>query len=97
MPAGAGGFQAALEAVYVDKVYVNDRNSDAAPRYALLHARVGAEQKLGPVILGEFVRLNNLTDRRYIGSVIVGDANGRFFESAPGRNLFAGVSAAIRF
>jgi iron complex outermembrane recepter protein len=29
-------------------------------------------------------RVDNLADRRDAGSVIVGDANGRFFEPAPG-------------
>ena len=28
----------------------------------------------------EFARLNNFTDRNYVGSVIVGDTNGRYFE-----------------
>ncbi|MEO8133755.1 MAG: TonB-dependent receptor [Betaproteobacteria bacterium] len=96
-PGGLGGLQAALEWVYVDKVFVNDRNSDAAPGYAIGHARVGFEQQLGKITLSEFARINNLTDRRYVGSVIVGDTNGRFFEPAPGRNWFAGVTAAIRF
>ncbi len=96
-PGGFGGLQAALEFVYVDKVFVNDRNSDAAPRYALGHARLGLEQQFATITIKEFVRVNNLTDRKYAGSVIIGDTNGRFFEPAPGRNWFAGVSAVVRF
>ena len=96
-PGGLGGLQAALEWIYVDRIFVNDRNADAAPRYAIGNARVSLQQQLGKVRLEEFVRVNNLTDRRHIGSVIVGDTNGRFFEPAPGRNWFAGITAAIRF
>ena len=33
----------------------------------------------------------------YVGSVIVGDTNGRYFESAPGRNSWEGVSATVAF
>ena len=33
----------------------------------------------------------------YVGSVIVGDTNGRYFEPAPGRNWFAGVSVNAAF
>ncbi len=40
---------------------------------------------------------NLIFDRQYIGSVIVGDSNGRFYESAPGRNWLAGVSARYAF
>jgi iron complex outermembrane receptor protein len=49
------------------------------------------------VLWRAFARLNNVTDRNYAGSVIVGDTNGRFFEPAPGRNWFAGVSGAVSF
>jgi iron complex outermembrane receptor protein len=38
-----------------------------------------------------FLRVENLFDRAYAGSVIVNEANGRYFEPAPGRSLFAGV------
>ena len=38
-----------------------------------------------------FLRLENLFDQHYAGSVIVGEANGRYFEPAPGRSLFAGL------
>ena len=37
-------------------------------------------QTVGRVALREFVRVNNVSDRNYSGSVIVGDTNGRFFE-----------------
>jgi len=36
--------------------------------------------------------LNNLLDRRYVGSVIVGDGNSRYFEPGPGFNVLAGLS-----
>ena len=47
--------------------------------------------------LREFVRVNNLADRNYVGSVIVGDTNQRFFEPAAGRNFLIGVTVNARF
>jgi iron complex outermembrane receptor protein len=94
-PRGARGFDAAVEVQYVDKLYVNERNSDAAPAYAVANARIGFTQRRGAATWRGFVRLNNLLDRNYVGSVIVGDGNGRFFEPAPGRNWFAGVSVDV--
>ena len=41
--------------------------------------------------------LDNATDRRYAGSVIVNEANSRFFEPAPPRNWLAAVSVRYRF
>ena len=96
VPGRWSGLDAALEAIYVDKLYVNDRNSDAAPAYAVVNARIGFSQTIGQAVWREFVRVNNLFDRNYAGSVIVGDTNGRFFEPAPGRNWFIGASVDVR-
>ena len=95
-PGGFAGLDAALEAQYVDKLYVNDRNTDAAPAYTVVNARVVFAQTTGVATWREFVRVNNIFDRNYAGSVIVGDTNGRFFEPAPGRNWFVGASVEVR-
>ncbi|MGE5143577.1 MAG: TonB-dependent receptor domain-containing protein, partial [Acidobacteriota bacterium] len=91
------GINAAIEGQYSGKIYVNDRNTDAAPSYAIANVRLGFEQTARAWTFREFVRVNNLFDRNYVGSVIVGDTNGRFFEPSPGRNYLAGVSAIVRF
>jgi len=95
VPSRAAGFSAALEIQYVDKLYVNERNSDAAPAYTVTNARVGYAWKQGPAQFRTYARLNNLFDRNYAGSVIVGDTNGRFFEPSPVRNWFAGISVDV--
>jgi iron complex outermembrane receptor protein len=45
----------------------------------------------------EFLRLNNLFDRVYVGSVIVGDTNKRYYEAAPERNWMMGASTRYEF
>jgi iron complex outermembrane receptor protein len=94
-PRALSGWSVAIEGQYVDRIFVNDRNSDSAPAYAVANARIGYELRRGALRFAAFGRLNNLFDRRYSGSVIVGDTNGRFFEPAPGRNWFAGVDIGI--
>lgn len=94
----ASGFHAAVEGVARSKVYVEDTNTlQAAPGYAIANLRAGIERRYGPLRINTFVRLDNLFDKQYVGSVIVGDTNGRFYESAPGRNWLAGVSARYSF
>jgi iron complex outermembrane receptor protein len=88
---------AAVEVQYVDDVYVNDRNTEAAPAYTVANLRVGATTTLGAWTLTGFARVDNVADRNYAGSVIVGDTNGRYYEPAPGRTWFAGVTAHARF
>jgi iron complex outermembrane receptor protein len=94
-PLAARWLTTALEVLYVDRVYVNDRNSDSAPAYTVANVRVGVDRQWGNVRLRAFARLNNLADRKYVGSVIVGDGNGRFFEPAPGRHHFFGATVEV--
>lgn len=86
-----------LDAQHVSKVYVNDGNTDAAGAHTLLGLGARFEQPMGAWTLHEFVRIDNLTDRKHAGSVIVNDGNGRFFEPGAGRSVFVGVSLARRF
>jgi iron complex outermembrane receptor protein len=91
------GFSTALEAFYAGKVYVNDRNTDAAPSYVVFNVRAGLEQLVAAWTFREFVRVNNVGDRNYSGSVIVGDTNSRFFEPSAKRNYLAGITANVKF
>jgi iron complex outermembrane receptor protein len=91
-------FGAALETVANGKVYAEDANAAApAPGYAIVNARVQANQRLQGWRLREYARMNNLFDRTYVGSVIVGDSNKRYYEPAPGRNWVLGLSAQYQF
>ena len=76
---------------------MDDQNSDAAPAYTIANLRLGFEQKKNGWRINETLRIDNLTDRSYIGSVIVADANRRFFEPAPRRNLSLIFSARLAF
>lgn len=91
------GFFSALEGRYNGDVYVNDINSDKAPSYTIFNIRTGLEQNLTNWRFKEFIRLENITDKDYIGSVRVNDGNSLFFEPAAGRNYLVGVSAQYKF
>ncbi|WP_229261770.1 TonB-dependent receptor family protein [Duganella margarita] len=94
----AGRFGAALEAVAVGKIYVEDSNVDQpASGYGVLNARVNLGQQWGGWRFKQFARLNNLLDKNYVGSVIVGDTNKRYYEAAPQRNWLVGASALYQF
>lgn len=83
------GLTATLEVLGRSKMYTDDRNTDAAPAYWSANFRVGLEQQSARWKFSEFVRVDNLTDRSYVGSVIVNASNARFFEPAPGRTYYA--------
>jgi len=90
------GWQASLTGQYVSAIAVNDANTEFAAAYPVVDASGGYTRDFGSTRLNVFLRLNNVLDRRYVGSVIVDDGNGRYFEPAPGFNVLAGFTAAFR-
>jgi iron complex outermembrane receptor protein len=92
-----GGFNAGVELVHTGKLYVNDANSDAAPAATVFNLRAGFSQQFGALRLRQLLRVDNVGDRTYAGSVIVNEGNQRFFEPAQPRNWMAGLTAQIEF
>jgi iron complex outermembrane receptor protein len=74
-----------LEAQLRSRIQVNDINSDSAGGYALFNLHAGLQQQHGGWRFGESLRIDNLLDRHYVGSVIVNESNSRYFEPEPGR------------
>jgi iron complex outermembrane recepter protein len=93
----ASGFHAGVELTRNARLFTNDANSEAAGAYTVWNVRAGFEQRARGWRIAEFVRVDNVTDRRYVGSVIVGEVNGRYYEPAPQRNVMAGVEASFSF
>jgi iron complex outermembrane receptor protein len=90
-------YYAQIEAVRRSRVAVNDANAQFADAYAVANFVAGLVQRGARWRVTEFVRIDNVADRNYAGSVIVNEGNGRFYEPAPGRNYLIGVQAALQF
>ncbi len=91
---GSGsGFQAAVELQHIGKLYVNDANQDFAPASTVMNLRAGWTQRAGAWRFSQLVRVDNATDRRYAGSVIVNEANRRYFEPAAPRGALLSLTA----
>ena len=89
------GLSATLEAQGRARIYVDDRNTDSAAGFWTENIRVGLAQKLPRWHFSEFLRVDNLANRRYVGSVIVNESNSRFFEPASGRSVYLMFTAAF--
>lgn len=85
-----GGWHAGAEARYLDSVAVNDLNVDRAAGYGIVGLDAGYEFRGSWGRLRTFVRVDNLFDEDYVGSVIVNESNGRFFEPGPDLNVLGG-------
>ena len=91
------GWRASVEAKALSRVFVNDTNADAAASFVVANVSAGYLLPLDRWQFSAFARLDNVTNRRYVGSVIVNEGNARHFEPAPGRTFFAGLTGSYRF
>jgi iron complex outermembrane recepter protein len=83
--------RASLVAEYRSRVAISDSNQEFAPSHILWHASFDAKQSYAGWQFSQWLRLDNILDKDYVGSVVVNQASGRAFEPAPGRQLSAGV------
>jgi iron complex outermembrane receptor protein len=89
---GGQGWRGGFTLTGVGATGVNDAHSAQAPGYALLAVDAGYALATSAGQQWLFTaRVDNLADRRYIGSVIVNDGNGRYYEPGPGRSITLGA------
>jgi iron complex outermembrane recepter protein len=87
---------AAAEAQYVSTVAANDVNSVFAPGYAVFGVSGGYAARWPSGDWSLFVRINNLLNRHYVGSLIVDDSNKGYFETAAPFNVLVGGALSWR-
>jgi iron complex outermembrane receptor protein len=90
------GFSATLETISRAQIFADDRNSQSASGYTVANLRFGFDQRSSRWHFTEFARIDNLTNRSYVGSVIVNETNSRFFEPEPGRTFDLMFTASLR-
>jgi len=87
----AGVAAVSVEARAQSALFVNDLNSDYAGGAAVFNATIERTFRWSTLRPHLFARVDNLANRRYVGSVIVNESNSRFFEPAPTRTWLLGV------
>lgn len=84
-------FDSALEMRISDSIATDDRNNDLANGYFKLALRMTWRPAQAKFWNG-FIRVDNLFNRQHVGSVIVNEANARYFEPGAGRGFTVGIS-----
>lgn len=91
------GTTIAAEFIAMGRVYSEDSASNlkSAPGYGVANLKIKHKFDVSGITYTTYGALNNIFDKQYIGSVIVGDANP--LEPAPGKNWMLGINAVARF
>ncbi|MBO9749163.1 TonB-dependent receptor [Xanthomonas phaseoli pv. dieffenbachiae] len=84
-------WQFAAESVASGATVVNDLATERAPGYALVNLEASRRWSTTQGALRTFARIDNVLDRQYVGSVIVNDGNGRYYEPGPDRTYTVGL------
>ena len=100
------GFYSAINFKWNDNFFANDLNgppvgSDLSRQsfinssYFLVDTHFGLQRKLHDFSVHLLLGINNIFDNKYNDSIVPNAFGNRFFEPAPGRNWYAGVSFPI--
>ncbi len=91
------GWHAGADVRYMGSIQADDENDAKAPSYTVVGLSSGYKFGWDKWSLDLFSRVDNLFDKAYVGSVIVNEGNGRYYEPAPGRNYGVGASLSYSF
>lgn len=93
----ASGWHSALTWQHRGRIWANDVNDASAPVAQTWAWRLGWRHAWSDWRMDASLWVDNLTDERVVGSVIVNEANRRYFEPGPGRRATMGVSLTRAF
>jgi len=91
-PAALGGAWAEVQQSHSSGYLVSDISNVRTSPWWTTNIRVGWEGKTGGMSLAPFVGINNAFNHLYVSSVVINAARDRFYEPAPGRNVYVGLS-----
>jgi iron complex outermembrane receptor protein len=89
------GLTASLQSRYVGELYTNDSNSVSDDNYSVVNLNIGFKIKTNHAIVSPFIGINNMFNTKYNDNVRINAFGGRFYEPAPGLNVFGGVRFEI--
>lgn len=91
-PALARGAWAELEETHSSGYVVDDTLNTRTSPWSTTNVRLGWDGSRGRLSARPFVGFNNLFNEVYVSSVVINAAQGRYYEPAPGRNIYVGFS-----
>lgn len=91
----AGGAWADVELQHASGYLVDDTLDTRTAAWTTVGVRVGWRGIVRGAAVSPYVAVNNAFDRRYVSSVVINAARGRYYEPAPGRNYYLGLSVGL--
>ncbi len=92
------GFDFNISYFFSDKIALNDANTAYANAYHLVTAKLGYEKRIkNKSTLQIFVGADNILNQKYSLGNDINAFGGRYYNAAPGRNYYGGISVGLDF
>jgi len=91
-----GFSEAGFEINAVGEMYADSLNTAKVEAYETYNLRAAHHIKSGQQTLSFYGRLDNITDQKYVSSVVVDQSSSRFYEPGAPRNWLLGVKYTIQ-
>lgn len=91
-PVALVGAWAEVQPTYSSGYLVSDVASTRTSPWWSTNVRAGWNGQAGRTRLAPFIGINNAFNHRYVSSVVINATRGRYYEPAPGRNVYLGMS-----
>jgi iron complex outermembrane receptor protein len=89
------GLQALYEMIYSGKLYANNNNDVLVEDYFVSNIRLNYSLRKDKWIIKPYLGVNNLFDESYNSNIRINAFGGRYYEPAPLRNVYIGLTANL--
>jgi iron complex outermembrane receptor protein len=80
------------DGTFASAALADDANTVRVDGYSVMGIRAGIRMRAGASAISPVIGVENLTDELYVPSIAINAFGGRYYEPAPGRTFFAGLS-----
>ena len=94
-PSAVAGAWAEVQQTYSSGFLVSDVSNTRTSPWWSTNVRAGWDGMAGSMRLAPFIGVQNVFNHHYVSSVVINAARGRFYEPAPGRNVYLGLAVGI--
>lgn len=94
---GDAGYYAKWDTTYTGELYADNANRTSVGSSSVSNLRVGYNGIFDDWELASFLGINNLFDEEYNNNIRINAFGGRYFEPAPERNGYIGITLRRRF
>ena len=93
---GESGYYATWDLTYTGDLYADNANQTSVDSSQVSNLRIGYNGFYGDWEVSPFLGVNNLFDEEYNNNIRINAFGGRYFEPAPERNAYIGISIRAR-